>query len=162
MLGYFKDVWRSAITVLRSMWEALLHLFTPSVTMQYPAEKWVMPERSRGRLHNNIRDCIGCSACARACPTSCITLKTEKRSKDEPEVFASNGTPIKLRTYVYDIDMTLCCYCGLCTFACPTQCLAMTPAYEYAVYDKKDHIFHFAVDKPLNPQPAKEPLTTGA
>jgi hypothetical protein len=32
----------------------------------------------------------------------------------------------------------------------------MTPVYEYCVYDKKDHIYHFAVDKPLSPKPAKE------
>lgn len=162
MWFYFRDIGRSAITVLNSMWVALLHLFTPSVTLQYPTEKWGMPERSRARLLNNIQDCIGCSQCARVCPTSCITLKTEKRGKDEPEIFASNGTPIKLRTYLYDIDMTLCCYCSLCTFACPTQCLIMTPAYEYSVYDKKYHIYHFAVDKPLHPQPSKEPLPTQA
>jgi len=84
----------------------------------------------------------------RVCPTNCITVKSEKRAKDEPEVFASDGTPIKMRTYVYDIDMALCCYCALCTFSCPTHCLYMTPSYEYSVYDLNDHIYHFAKDKP--------------
>ena len=92
----------------------------------------------------------------RACPTDCILLETEKRAKDEPELFASDGTPIKLRTYLFDIDMTKCCYCALCTFPCPTHCLVMTKEYEYAVYDKADHVYHFAVDKPLYAKPAKE------
>jgi formate hydrogenlyase subunit 6/NADH:ubiquinone oxidoreductase subunit I len=157
MRTYFRDVWLGIATVGRSMWVAWLHLFTRSVTLQYPTEKWPMPERSRGRLFNKIEDCIGCGQCARACPTDCIFIETEKREKDAPPIFASDGTPIKLRTYRFDIDMTLCCYCSLCTFPCPTHCLVMTPEYEYSVYDKKDHVYHFAVDKPLYTQPAKQP-----
>jgi formate hydrogenlyase subunit 6/NADH:ubiquinone oxidoreductase subunit I len=50
--------------------------------------------------------------------------------------------------------MTLCCYCALCTFPCPTHCLVMTREYEYSVYDKMDHVYHYAVDKPLSPPKA--------
>ncbi len=156
MSAYFRDIRFGIVTIARSMWVAWRHLFTPAVTLQYPTEKWAMPARSRGRLFNKIEDCIGCGQCARACPTDCITIETEKRGKDEPPIFASDGTAIKLRTYVFDIDMTLCCYCSLCTFPCPTHCLVMTPAYEYSVYDKEEHVYHFAVDKPLLPKPAKE------
>ena len=149
MLTYFRNLGLGVITVLNSMGAAWRHLFTPSVTLQYPTEKWTMPERSRGRLHNNVDDCIGCGQCARACPTNCILIQTEKRGKEEPEVFASDGTVKKLRTVVFDIDMALCCYCGLCTFACPTHCLGMVGDYEYSVYDRNEHIYHFAKDKPL-------------
>jgi NADH-quinone oxidoreductase subunit I len=156
MLVYFQNIGLGIITVLKSMGVAWRHLFTGSVTLQYPTVKWKMPERSRARLFNNIEDCIGCRQCARVCPTSCIEIQTEKRSKEEPEIFASDGTVIKLRTYVYNIDMTLCCYCGLCTFDCPTHCLVMTPEYEYSVYDKSEHIYRFAKDKPLGVKPSKE------
>ena len=156
MFSYFRDIWLGIITILDSMWVACKHFFTPSVTLQYPTVKWTMPERSRARLFNKIEDCIGCSQCARVCPTDCITVKVEKRGKEEPEIFASNGTAIKMRTYIYNIDMTLCCYCGLCTFTCPTQCLVMTAEYEYSVYDKRDHIHHFAKDKPLTEKGIEE------
>jgi formate hydrogenlyase subunit 6/NADH:ubiquinone oxidoreductase subunit I len=148
MLTYFRDIGLATVTILNAMAVASRHLFTRSVTLQYPTVKWTMPERSRSKLFNKIEDCIGDGACARVCPTQCITYKAEKRGKDEPEIFTSNGTPIKMRTYIYDIDMTLCCYCGLCTFSCPTGSLVMTPDYEYSVYDKKDHIYHFAKEKP--------------
>jgi NADH-quinone oxidoreductase subunit I len=155
MTTYFRDIRLGVVTLARSMLVAWLHLFTRSVTLQYPTEKWTMPERSRARLFNKIEDCIGCGQCARVCPTNCITIETEKRGKEEPAVFASDGTAIKLRTYTFDIDMTLCCYCSLCTFPCPTKCLVMTSAYEYSVYEKNDHLYHFAVDKPtLKPKEA--------
>ena len=152
MLTYFRNLGLGLITVLNSMGVAWRHLFTPSVTLQYPTVKWTMPERSRSRLLNKIEDCIGCGQCARVCPTNCITVQTEKRGKDEPEVYASDGTVKKLRTIIFDIDMALCCYCGLCTFTCPTKCLIMTTEYEYAVYDVKDHIYHFAREKSLTPK----------
>jgi formate hydrogenlyase subunit 6/NADH:ubiquinone oxidoreductase subunit I len=157
MVKYFHDIWLGIITVLKSMAVACRHFFTRSVTLQYPTERWTMPERSRARLLNNIEDCIGCQQCLRVCPTHCIAIKTEKRGKEEPEVFASNGMPIKLRALVFDIDMTICCYCGLCTFTCPTHCLVMTPAYEYSVYDKKEHIYHFAQAGALPGKPPGAP-----
>lgn len=153
MVKYFRNIGIGLITVLKAMAVAWKHLFTPAVTLQYPTVRWTMPERSRAKLFNKIEDCIGCGQCLRACPTDCILIQTEKRGKEEPAVFASDGTPIKLRTYVYDIDMTLCCYCSLCVFACPTHCLNMTGAYEYSVYNKDEHNYHFAKDKPLYLKP---------
>lgn len=159
---YFRNLGLGLMTVLNSMGVAWRHLFTPSVTLQYPTVKWTMPERSRSRLCNKIEDCIGCGQCARVCPTNCITIQTEKRSKEEPEVFASDGTVKKLRTIVFDIDMTLCCYCALCTFPCPTHCLAMTGEYEYSVYDKNEHMYHFAKDKSLAANAREEHVTEKA
>jgi formate hydrogenlyase subunit 6/NADH:ubiquinone oxidoreductase subunit I len=123
-------------------------LFKPGITLQYPLERWEMPDRSRNRLFNKIEDCIGCGQCLRACPVDCIFIETEKREKDEPELFASDGTAIKLRTTRFDIDMTLCCYCSLCVYPCPTHCLVMTDEYEYSTYNKDGMLYRFATDAP--------------
>ena len=40
--------------------------------------------------------------------------------------------------------MSLCCYCNLCTYPCPTHCLYMTPEYEFAATDLTHHLYRFA------------------
>jgi len=144
MIRWLKDVWEGVWTVLVGMRITWRHLFTRPVTLQYPSEKWPLPPRSRMRLFMAYEDCIGCGQCVRACPVNCITLKAEKRPADAPPIWASNGQPIKLGVSVFDIDMSLCCYCNLCTYPCPTECLYMTPEYEFAGTDLTQQLYHFA------------------
>ena len=144
MLTYFKDVWEGFWTVLVGMKITWRHLFTQKVTLQYPEERWQLPPKSRMRLFMKYEDCIGCGQCARACPVSCIYLKADKRDAKAPAIFAANGQPIKLDVHVFDIDMSLCCYCNLCTYPCPTDCIYMTPEYEFATTDLTNHLYHFA------------------
>jgi len=57
---------------------------------------------------------------------------------------ASDGSPIRLYAAKFDIDMSKCCFCGLCTTVCPTECLTMTSEYDFSVFDVKEHNFEFA------------------
>jgi NADH-quinone oxidoreductase subunit I len=136
------------------------------VTLHYPEEKWVLPPRTRMRLFMKYEDCIGCGQCARACPVQCIYIKAEKRPATAPAIYAANGQPIKLDVSVFDIDMSLCCYCNLCTYPCPTDCIYMTPEYEFATDDLTQHLYRFA--KPnakfltVNPKAPAKPPTPAA
>jgi NADH-quinone oxidoreductase subunit I len=114
------------------------------VTLHYPEERWQLPPKSRMRLFMKYEDCIGCGQCARACPVNCIYIKADKRPTTLPAIFAANGQGIKLDVTVFDIDMSLCCYCNLCTYPCPTDCIYMTPEYEFASSDLTQHLYHFA------------------
>jgi formate hydrogenlyase subunit 6/NADH:ubiquinone oxidoreductase subunit I len=144
MIQWLKDAWEGFWTVLVGMRITWRHLFTRPVTLQYPTVKWPLPPKSRMRLFMKYEDCIGCGQCVRACPVACIYLKTEKRPAEKPAIWASTGQPIKLDVSVFDIDMSLCCYCNLCTYPCPTFCLYMTPEYEFATGDLTQHLYHFA------------------
>ena len=77
-------------------------------------------------------------------PVQCIYIKADKRDPKATPIFAANGQPIKLDVTVFDIDMSLCCYCNLCTYPCPTNCIYMTPEYEFATTDLTNHLYHFA------------------
>jgi NADH-quinone oxidoreductase subunit I len=166
MRKWLKDVWEGFWTVLVGMRITWRHLFTNKVTLHYPEEKWALPPRSRMRLFMKYEDCIGCGQCARACPVQCIYIKTDKRPPTAPAIFAANGQPIKLDTHVFDIDMSLCCYCNLCTYPCPTDCIYMTPEYEFATTDLTQHLYHFAKKDAkfltVNPKAAAKPATPAA
>lgn len=144
MRQWLKDLWEGFFTVLVGMNITWRHLFTRSVTLQYPEERWALPPKSRMRLFMKFEDCIGCGQCARACPVQCIYIKTDKRAAGAAPIFAANGQGIKLDVKVFDIDMSLCCYCNLCTYPCPTDCIYMTPEYEFATTDLTQHLYHFA------------------
>jgi NADH-quinone oxidoreductase subunit I len=163
---WLADLWEGFYTVLVGMKITWRHLFVDKVTLHYPEEKWVLPPKSRMRLFMKYEDCIGCGQCARACPVDCIYIKTDKRPATKPAIWAADGTPIKLDVHVFDIDMSLCCYCNLCTYPCPTNCIYMTPEYEFAATDLTSHLYHFAKPnakfltvnpKPPAPKPAAAP-----
>ena len=166
MTAWFYDLWYGFYTVLVGMKITWRHLFVDKVTLHYPEEKWILPPKSRMRLFMKYEDCIGCGQCARACPVDCIYIKTEKRPATKPAIWAADGTPIKLDTHVFDIDMSLCCYCNLCTYPCPTNCIYMTPEYEFAATDLTSHLYHFA--KPnakfltVNPKAPAKPAAAAA
>jgi len=49
----------------------------------------------------------------------------------------------RMRITRYDIDMSLCMFCGLCMESCPTECLTMTKIFNYPTYNLKDLVYHF-------------------
>lgn len=144
MKQYFKNTWEGLYTVFVGMKITFKHLFVPSVTIQYPSVKVPLPERVRNRLYVNMDDCIGCDQCARACPVNCITIETAKSLPDEDLGKTSNGKKKALWVTKFDIDIAKCCYCQLCVFPCPTECIYMTDVYEFAEFERNNLIFNFA------------------
>lgn len=177
MIKYFTNIWDSIVTVLTGMgitWKHMVNIKRDNVTLQYPEERWPRPDRDigfeqenyniiRSRLHVDIDDCIGCLRCERVCPVDCIKIETIKvdRGAELPEIKhtgeTSNGTKKPMFLKRFDIDMTECCYCNLCTYPCPEECIFMTGGpnshkhpidYEFSQYDRGDMIYRFAKDMP--------------
>ena len=135
-------------------------------TLQYPHEKWPVPERNigfnhseynliRSRLHVDIDDCIACMQCERACPVDCIKIDSIKPPKGS-EIdcgMTSNDTQKKMIVSRFTIDMSECMYCNLCVFPCPEDCIYMVGGpnaekheidYEFSQYERDGMIFEFA------------------
>jgi NADH-quinone oxidoreductase subunit I len=150
MSEYFTDVWQGLSTTFKGMGIVISHLFTKKVTRQYPnpSDRYIMPERARNRLYVNMDDCIGCDQCARACPVNCITIDTAKALPTENIGTTSNGKKKSLWVTRFDIDIAKCCYCGLCTFPCPTECIRMTDVFEFSEFDRVDLIYNYATMDP--------------
>ena len=157
---YFKNIWEGIITVLIGMRITWRHLFTPSVTIQYPDVKLRLPERARNRLYVNMDDCIGCDQCSMACPVDCITITTLKSTPDVDLGLTSVGTKKRLYVTQFDIDIGKCCYCGLCVPPCPTECIKMTDVYEFAEYERRNLIYNFATMTPAETDQVKTKLSS--
>jgi NADH-quinone oxidoreductase subunit I len=142
--SYFYNILHSLHTVIVGMRITGKHLFTRSATIQYPTVKKKIPERGRNRLYVNMDDCIGCNQCAMACPVDCITIETLKSTPDVDLGMTSKNTKKRLYVPRFDIDIAKCCYCGLCTYPCPTECIVMTDVYEFSEYDRHNLIYSFA------------------
>jgi NADH-quinone oxidoreductase subunit I len=155
---YFRNIWDGIITVLIGMKVTGRHVFTPAVTIQYPDVKVKLPERARNRLYVNMDDCIGCDQCAMACPVDCITIETIKSTPDVDLGLTSVGTKKRLYVPRFDIDIAKCCYCGLCVYPCPTECIKMTDVYEFSEYERRGLIYNFAVMTPAEIDQAKAKL----
>jgi formate hydrogenlyase subunit 6/NADH:ubiquinone oxidoreductase subunit I len=67
--------------------------------------------------------CVGCTFCARTCPDYVIQVERV----DDP------GGRMVTR---YDLDLTKCCFCGLCAEQCPTDALRHTGQYELSFYHR--------------------------
>lgn len=122
----------------------LRHLFGPSVTLQYPDERYELPEKTRAKLYVNIDDCIGCNLCSRACPVNCIDIETVPATSDVDLGKTSTGNPKRFWLTRFDIDMAKCMYCDLCVPPCPTDCIYMVSEYEYSEFDRTNLVYHFS------------------
>lgn len=156
MSQYFKNVYSAFSTIFTGMKVTFKHLFVPSVTVQYPEVKLDLPERERNRLYVNMDDCIGCDQCSRACPVSCISIETVKSLPSEDLGKTSNGKRKLLWVTEFKIDIAKCCYCELCVFPCPTECIYMTDVYEFSEFERENLIYDYVTLTPDEIEEKKE------
>lgn len=102
------------------------------LTIQYPEEKRLLPERFRyipmliWDTETGEDRCTACGICAKVCPPQCIWIV---RDSDE------KGKPITRPSEFY-IDVAVCMSCSFCVEFCPFDAIKMNHDYELAVYDR--------------------------
>ena len=131
--AYINDIVEAVVTTAKGMRITARYGVDPKeeVTLQYPEERWEVPERFRGFLFNDIKTCTSCTMCVKVCPIDCISLESV-RGADKKMVLCS-----------YDINIARCMYCGLCVEVCPPKSLKHTGGYEMASLTRGELILHF-------------------
>ena len=149
MSGILSDLWQGVRTALVGLKVTVPYIWRRPVTLRYPHERKELPDRARNRLYVNMDDCIGCDQCSRACPVNCITIETAKAVGEDSPGLTSNGKRKALWVTRFDIDIAKCCYCGLCVYPCPTECIKMTDIYEFSEQERNNLIYNYVT---LTPQ----------
>lgn len=98
--------------------EAFGNLFKKSVTQKYPSVPAQVADTFRGKQILNIENCIGCTLCARECPTRAI------------EMFDVGG---KKRPMIH---LDRCIFCYQCADTCPRNVFEKSKMFELASTDK--------------------------
>lgn len=124
--------------IFKGLWYTLKQMFQPTVTLQYPEEKWDPPAIFRGRpvlVEDDGKErCVACGLCARACPPLAISMQANEDAEDPKERYPD----------FFEINMLRCIYCGYCEEVCPEEAIVMSKDYdivfesrEEAIYDKQ-------------------------
>ena len=106
-----------------------------TTTAQYPDVKPELPPRSRGVIALLAENCTVCMLCARECPDWCIYIDSHKETIPAPPGGRERQRNVLDR---FDIDFSLCMYCGICVEVCPFDALFWSPEFEYSELDIRD------------------------
>jgi len=130
------------IGILKSLGTVVGTALRKPVTVQYPNEHRVIPERERAfpiLLYDHVVDepfCTGCQACARACPVECMTVVM----KDNPK-FKDKESKRRKIVEKFWIDYGRCMKCNICVEVCNFEAIAMNntwSGWELSRYDRRD------------------------
>ena len=115
-----------------------------SSTYNYPFEPYEVFDGFRGKPSYEYDKCVGCTACAIACPSNAINVKLD-RDKNK---------------LVWEFDCGRCIFCGRCDEVCPTNAINLSKDYELAVKFKKEDLIEQGELELQTCEVCKTPFTT--
>ena len=107
------------------------------VTMQYPEQKWALPDAYRGipvlvKDQDGRTKCVACYLCEFICPPLAIKIEAGELPTDNN---------VEKYPKKFDINMLRCIMCGLCEEVCPEEAIFMSKHYELAGGSREEMIF---------------------
>ena len=131
---YLPAVWQGIKVTLR-------HFFKKKVTMQYPEEKWVVPEGYRGAPYL-VKDqdqrikCVSCQLCEFVCPPRAIRI-IPPGPQPNPALGNVEKAPKE-----FEINMLRCIFCGYCQEVCPEEAIFLMKDYSLTGFTREEMIYN--------------------
>ncbi|MBC7095400.1 4Fe-4S dicluster domain-containing protein [Thermococcus sp.] len=92
------------------------------VTEKYPFLPIEVPEKFRGKPVIDPEKCIGCSACANACPPQALQVYDD----------------LERELRIVHLFIGRCIFCARCEDVCPTEAIKLTKEFELATLSEED------------------------
>jgi NADH-quinone oxidoreductase subunit I len=117
------------------------HFFSKSVTMEYPEEKWVVPEGYRGAPYlvkdqEDRTKCVSCQLCEFVCPPKAIKI-----TPPGPAGLPESG-PVEKGPKEFEINMLRCIFCGFCQEVCPEEAIFLMKDYSLTGNSRQEMIYN--------------------
>ncbi|MBU6409561.1 MAG: NADH-quinone oxidoreductase subunit I [Verrucomicrobia bacterium] len=112
-----------------------------TVTMEYPEQKWAVPEGYRGapylvRDQDGNTKCVSCQLCEFVCPPKAIQI-----TPPGPGGAADRPNAEKMPRE-FEINMLRCIYCGFCQEVCPEEAIFLLKDYSITGLTRQELIFN--------------------
>jgi NADH-quinone oxidoreductase subunit I len=120
----------------------LRHFFSKKVTMQYPEEKWVVPEGYRGapylvRDQDGNTKCVSCQLCEFVCPPKAIKI-----TPPGPGGAPADRPNAEKMPREFEINMLRCIFCGFCQEVCPEEAIFLQKDYSLTGASRAEMIYN--------------------
>ena len=124
----------------RHAWNTLVKGKT--VTMEYPEQKWVVPEGYRGAPYlvkdqEGATKCVSCQLCEFVCPPKAIRI-----TPPGPNGQKADRTNAEKMPQEFEINMLRCIFCGLCQEVCPEEAIFLQKDYSLTGESRAEMIYN--------------------
>jgi len=124
---------------MRHAWRTLFQ--GGKVTMEYPEQKWTLPEGYRGAPYL-VRDqegntkCVSCQLCEFVCPPKAIRITPPGNNG---QVDRPNAEKMPLE---FEINFLRCIYCGFCQEVCPEEAIFLQKDYSLTGLTRQELVYN--------------------
>ncbi len=112
------------------------------VTMEYPEQKWTLPENYRGAPYlvkdqEGSTKCVSCQLCEFVCPPKAIRITPPGANGQK----ADRGNAEKMPKE-FEINMLRCIYCGFCQEVCPEEAIFLLKDYSITSASREELVYN--------------------
>ncbi|MCU0771857.1 MAG: NADH-quinone oxidoreductase subunit I [Verrucomicrobia bacterium] len=116
--------------------------FRKKVTLQYPEQRWMVPDGYRGAPYL-VKDqegntkCVSCQLCEFICPPKAIKIIPPGPAAQLADRPNAEKMPLE-----FEINMLRCIFCGYCQEVCPEEAIFLLKDWSHVGTHRAEMVYH--------------------